>query len=197
MAITQTSHKGESITDHQLDERDARALATPMTVIDDAGFVAGAAGMYEVTSASGKCYVVDLDGDVPRCTCKDHQYRQTRCKHIRRVCFEIGAVAIPGWADVDIDDQLGEFVTTGEPRIAMPDGGIRSAAPTATDGRPATEVERVDGGWLVWAVDGDARTLAGFADVDDWDAIRSEVARRGLDVGAIHHLDEVALEEVA
>lgn len=32
------------------------------------------------------------------------------------------------------------------------------------------------------------RRLYGFADVTDWDAVRSELCRRGHDVGTIHHL---------
>ena len=196
MATTQATHKVESVFE-QLSKREVRALIEPMAVLDDVGVVAGAKDLYEVTSTSS--YIVDMDeSDGPRCTCKDHQFRGVDCAHIERVRFATGRKAIPGWVNgAQIDDQLGKHVTTGEPRIAMPDGGIRSAAPTEADGHHATDLERVDGGWLVWAVEGDARRLAAFADVDDWDAIRSEVARRGLDVGTIHHLDEVSLEEVA
>lgn len=32
------------------------------------------------------------------------------------------------------------------------------------------------------------RDLVGVADVSDWEALRSELANRGHDVGAIHHL---------
>lgn len=71
---------------------------------------------------------------------------------------------------------------------------------------PHYEYENVPGGTLVYRTDpgrgGDRhrerqadRRLHGFLDVTDWDAIRSELARRGHDVGAIHHLP--VLEERA
>ena len=61
------------------------------------------------------------------------------------------------------------------------------------------EYDRVDGGTIVYGAvyeRGDFRSrpvrngrrLCGFANVTDWDAVRSELARRGHDVGAIHHL---------
>lgn len=34
------------------------------------------------------------------------------------------------------------------------------------------------------------RELVGFANVTDWDGIRSALAKRGHGVGAMHHLDE-------
>lgn len=76
----------------------------------------------------------------------------------------------------------------------------------ASDIHPAThqdvprfEYDRVDGGTLVYLVRRERREhceepveterrLYGFADVTDWDAVRSALARRGHDVGAIHHL---------
>lgn len=62
---------------------------------------------------------------------------------------------------------------------------------------PRFEYDAVDGGTLVYAVrpadDDEAsapieRRLYGFADVTDWDAIRSELLRRGHDVGTLHQL---------
>ncbi|MXV62093.1 hypothetical protein GS429_08465 [Natronorubrum sp. JWXQ-INN-674] len=40
------------------------------------------------------------------------------------------------------------------------------------------------------------RRLVGFVDVNDWDAIRSELARRGHDVGMVHHREEFDAAEV-
>ncbi|PSQ15164.1 hypothetical protein BRD02_07160 [Halobacteriales archaeon QS_8_69_73] len=65
--------------------------------------------------------------------------------------------------------------------------------------RPRFEYESVDGGTLVYLVRREERDhleepvetdrrLRGFVDVDDWDAVRSELCRRGHDVGAVHHL---------
>lgn len=61
------------------------------------------------------------------------------------------------------------------------------------------EYDDVDGGTIVYTVRYEyrdhldrnvrvGRRLRGFANVTDWTAIRSELARRGHDVGAIHHL---------
>ena len=44
-------------------------------------------GLYEVESASDHTYLVDLEAG--RCTCPDHVFRKTRCKHVRRVALEI------------------------------------------------------------------------------------------------------------
>ena len=57
----------------------------------------------------------------------------------------------------------------------------------------------VDGGELVYDVETEyrshpdrevsvARRLVGFANVTDWDGIRSALIKRGHGVGAIHHL---------
>lgn len=53
-------------------------------------------GIYEVESQSGNTYSVDLPGG--RCTCPDHNFRQVRCKHLRRVAMEVteGLVPPPG-----------------------------------------------------------------------------------------------------
>ena len=67
---------------------------------------------------------------------------------------------------------------------------------------PRFEHDSVDGGTLVYLVRREPREhvdepveterrLYGFADVTDWDAVRSELARRGHDVGAIHHLPQL------
>ncbi len=61
------------------------------------------------------------------------------------------------------------------------------------------EYDRIQGGTLVYVLRSDEsahrrrragteRTLHGFADVTDWDAIRKELIRRGHDIGALHHL---------
>jgi len=101
-----------------LEPRDARALTTPMTVMDDVGMVRDAEGMFEVTTDSGREHIVDLAAPSgARCLCSDHKYRNVECKHIRRCQFEIGAREIPAWVDPDdVDDQLGAHVTVGEPR---------------------------------------------------------------------------------
>ena len=156
MAATQTNPTDETVAiDAQHDdlcERDIRALIGPMTVIDDCGDVRGADGLYEVTTASGSEYIVNMHTE--SCTCGDHEYRHNKCKHIRRVAYETGVRAIPGWVNLDvIDDALGEFVESGEPRVAMTDGGgvsIAEAREARTGGRYT--VEEIDGGALVWDV---------------------------------------------
>jgi len=74
----------------------------------------------------------------------------------------------------------------------------QSKSPSATpntDSRPLlpadAETEQTDAGTLVYRPtdDGLGRRLAGFLDdVDDWNAMRDELIRRGKDVGALYHL---------
>ena len=66
---------------YDVDERDHRALTETMFVRRDAP------DLYEVRTESGD-YVVDVRE--PACSCPDFQYRDVRCKHIRRVGFETG-----------------------------------------------------------------------------------------------------------
>lgn len=68
-------------TDRQLEDRSRRARAEPMSVL------ALGDGLYEVESASGATYLIDLEA--ARCTCPDHVFRDARCKHVRRVAIEI------------------------------------------------------------------------------------------------------------
>jgi len=61
------------------------------------------------------------------------------------------------------------------------------------------EFDTVDGGTLVYDIRSEhrdhlphevevSRRLLGFANITDWEKIRSELTRRGHGVGAIHHL---------
>ena len=64
-------------------------------------------------------------------------------------------------------------------------------------GREITTERIEDAGVLVFAkADKPGHELIGFADVDDWDAIRSALIKRGLGVGAIHHLETFEPAEV-
>lgn len=65
-----------------LDERDCRALSETMFLAEEAP------DLYRVRTASGGDYRVDTRE--PACTCPDFQYREARCKHIRRVELESG-----------------------------------------------------------------------------------------------------------
>jgi len=49
-------------------------------------------GRYAVETEGGT-YVVDLDAHT--CTCPDHQLRHARCKHLRRVAFEVTERLVP------------------------------------------------------------------------------------------------------
>lgn len=61
-------------------------------------------GLYEVESASGSTYLVDLEAG--RCTCPDHIFRGVRCKHVRRVAIEVteGLVPPPGQVALECVD---------------------------------------------------------------------------------------------
>ena len=106
----------ESQERNDVEQRGVRALTEYMTVLPLGGDV------YSVTTQSGSEYRVDaLEG---RCTCPDHQYREVRCKHIRRVVFATGERPIPAWVDADeVDAQLGQHVD-GTPKVAATDGGV-------------------------------------------------------------------------
>lgn len=49
-------------------------------------------GMVKVTSETGNTYAVIINGAKSRCTCPDHEYRETSCKHIRRAAAELGII---------------------------------------------------------------------------------------------------------
>lgn len=86
------SQSGADQSEEILDGRTRRARTEPMRVRPMGG------GIYEVDSASGATYAVDIPGG--RCTCPDHTYRGVVCKHQRRVAQEIaeGRVPPPGKA---------------------------------------------------------------------------------------------------
>ncbi|WP_224449588.1 SWIM zinc finger family protein [Haloprofundus salilacus] len=83
--MTSTSDTPDAITEStttSVDERDVRALTETMFVDREAP------DFYRVRTQSGDEYVVDTRE--PACTCPDFQYRDVRCKHVRRVQFEVG-----------------------------------------------------------------------------------------------------------
>jgi hypothetical protein len=170
----------------ELDERDVRALEQYLTVLDDTGRANAADSLYLVVSQSGAEYLVDTRAG--RCECPDHEYRNIRCKHLRRVAFATGEESIPDGVE-GVDPQLGEHVD-GEPQAV------------ATDGGRHTERVRVPvaGGVLVYESRPDevGRELIGFEEVNDWAELRTALVARGIGVGAIHHkpvLDESARPE--
>lgn len=101
------------------DERAARALTKPMTVVDnrvDRDLRDEEFRVYRPHTT----YVVDMVAET--CTCKDALHRGARCLHQRRVDYARGAVPIPGWVNRDaLDIGLGAAVP-GAPRIATMDG---------------------------------------------------------------------------
>ena len=70
-----------------MDDRAARAWIERMAVRPIGG------GRYAVDSQSGATYVVDLPES--RCSCPDHEIRQERCKHLRRVAIEVTSHRVP------------------------------------------------------------------------------------------------------
>ena len=95
-------------------ELDYRALTEYMTVLEDGDVRARAAdGLYTVTTESGSTYLVDPE--LPACECPDFEYRDRRCKHIRRARFALGWRPIPYYVDEDdVDPNLGEHVRGGD-----------------------------------------------------------------------------------
>jgi len=75
-----------------------------------------------VTTESGSEYRVDAREG--RCTCLDYQYRDVRCKHLRRTAFATGECPIPAWVGADeVDAQIGEHVEETL-KVAATDGGV-------------------------------------------------------------------------
>jgi hypothetical protein len=101
------------------DERAARALTEPMTVVDnrvDRDLRDEEFRVYRPHTT----YVVDAVAET--CDCPDALHRGARCLHQRRVDYARGAVPIPGWVNRDaIDAGMGAAVR-GAPRIATADG---------------------------------------------------------------------------
>lgn len=102
-----------------MNDRDERALGEYLTVLEDVGGARDAEELYLGVSQSGSEYLVDARDGV--CECPDYEYREVRCKHLRRVAFATGAEPIPAGVDV-ADDQLGAHVN-GTPRVTATDGG--------------------------------------------------------------------------
>jgi len=73
-------------------------------------------GRYDVVVRGGAAYTVDLPAG--SCTCPDHTYRGSRCKHLRRVAIDVTEGRIPAPNERDADcaacgDPL--FVDAAEP----------------------------------------------------------------------------------
>lgn len=103
-------------TDQSLDDRDARALTECMTTIPLGG------NLFSVTTESGHEYTVDARER--RCTCPDHEHRDVRCKHLRRVAYATGERKIPSWVSfAAVDPLLGEHFDSQVTTTALADGG--------------------------------------------------------------------------
>ncbi|MHC3439576.1 hypothetical protein ACYJ1Y_16160 [Natrialbaceae archaeon A-gly3] len=211
--MTKHDTKAEERTD--VDPRTHRAVTEHITLLEDAPEVTGADGMYLAVSHSGENHVVDVRGGA--CECSDWVYREPEggCKHLRRAAIVRGEAEVPAAIDPDdIDPQLGihidDGVSTDDQAIAA-DGGttVREAVEGAEilEDTPNHELEGVQGGTLVYEPVSEyseilgrstrvGRRLVGVTDVENWDAIRSELARLGHDVGAVHHLEVYDPSEV-
>ena len=91
MAVTDSSTTLDSGDEHQAqDTRAKRAQEDDMDVV-----LVHWGGCYEVDSASGNTYDVDLLNET--CSCPDHQNPETPtpCKHVQRVQLELDAGQIP------------------------------------------------------------------------------------------------------
>ncbi len=103
---------GQAAERPRFDERAAKALTQPMTVLDerldhdlrDEEFlVVTPTGTYRVDAIAGTC------------DCPDslHRAPESGCKHFQRVALARGERPIPAWVDVDaIDAQLGQHLAS-------------------------------------------------------------------------------------
>ncbi|WP_435100894.1 SWIM zinc finger family protein [Halarchaeum sp. P4] len=83
------------VPDGRTDSRAARARSEPMAVVPLGD------GRYDVVVGAGTAYTVALPEGT--CTCPDYQYRETRCKHLRRVAIEITDRRVPAPDERDAD----------------------------------------------------------------------------------------------
>lgn len=92
-----------------VDELDYRAATECLTVLSDQGRAHNVPGFYLVVSESGREYLVD--GIEQSCECPDFEFRDRRCKHLRRCAFATEAREVPDEIDdEEVDDQLGIHV---------------------------------------------------------------------------------------
>ena len=103
------------------DERAAKALTEPMSVLDNRLDHNLRNEQFLVVTPTGT-YTVDAIAE--SCGCPDalHRAPDDGCKHVLRVALARGQRVIPAWVDVDaIDEQLGQHLAAS-PRIATADG---------------------------------------------------------------------------
>lgn len=124
--VTLPGHDIDRDTDmeelHGDDRRTARAQREPMLVVPHTDVNNVAVAMYDVFSASGSHYAVDLESPTTPCTCPDMQQRNPEhgCKHVRRVRMLIDETPLPAPHE-DADDYdafLGDMVGDIEETIA-------------------------------------------------------------------------------
>ena len=87
-----------AVTVGAIEDRDRSAATEYLTSVE---FVPD---MFHVYSQAGTEYTIDLR--TASCTCPDAEYRNVRCKHIRRVEMEVGKRPIPVGVDVNVDSNL-------------------------------------------------------------------------------------------
>jgi hypothetical protein len=117
-----TTEASESIA-----PRTRRALSEPLSVVslDGTPVESRDETIVMVVSHSGETYHVDAEAG--RCECPDHEYRDARCKHIRRARVALGLQPVDSQVlvSVDVDATLG--ANAPGPVVATPDGGIIDA----------------------------------------------------------------------
>lgn len=82
------------IGDAGINKRDRRAAQERLFVHD-----VDVPGVWHVYSSDGRKHTVD--GREGRCTCEDYQYRNSYCKHQRRLDMERGKREIPNVSNID------------------------------------------------------------------------------------------------
>jgi len=109
MATNTTQSTDESLTTTDVDSRTRRALEEAMSVVslDGTAVETDDETVVMVVSHTGESYHVDAA--VGRWECPDHEYRDARCKHIRRAQFALGLEAVDTavLAECDVDARFG------------------------------------------------------------------------------------------
>jgi hypothetical protein len=132
-AMTEYESTAEESSGTDVEQRTLRAATESITLLETGPRVEGSDGLYEAVSQSGA-----RDGDGPdtyvvnarrvACECPDHEHRNARCKHLRRLELIKGERELPVSIPAeDVNSNIGIGVSGGRTTEDL----LAARAPTA------------------------------------------------------------------